>query len=574
MVPRATMLATKNRAGALAVSLLAIAVLLSACAPPGPRALLEGKDLLDAGKTAEAITALRTATTLMQTNATAWNYLGVAYHRAEEWTNAAFAYSQALRFNRDLLEVRFNLGCLALDQGNLEAAKTNLFTYTSRRPNDGLGWVKLGGAQLQSRDLVAAEKSFREALRVEARDVAALNGLGMVFVQKNRIREALEAFTAVVKLQPDYRPALLNLAVVLQQQNDRPGALQRYREYLALQPREDDWEAVNAVARALEPAANTSVRPATTPAGVNLPPTNNSRLQVAPPSARPAAVAKPEAQTNAVKVSVAASPVTRVASNVAPPVPEVVKLAPEPILKTVPDDKSLASVSNAAAIAGPTGRTASSTPNERKGLLSRLNPFRREAKSTTESSAAKTNSPAIRNDSEPTSGGRYAYVSPGTPKAGDRKAAEREMAQGQEAQRNRRTAEAIQHFRRAAATDASYFEAHYALGLVLFETRSFKASAAAWETAIAIRPDSADARYNFALTLKAAGYPSEAADELEKLLSLHPDEARGHLTLGNLCAEKLADKTRARLHYGKVLQLDPRNPQAQAIRYWLVANPG
>jgi Tfp pilus assembly protein PilF len=54
-------------------------------------------------------------------------------------------------------------------------------------------------------------------------------------------------FAAVVKLQPDYRPALLNLATVLQQQNDRAGALQRYREYLALQPRDADWEAVSAI---------------------------------------------------------------------------------------------------------------------------------------------------------------------------------------------------------------------------------------------------------------------------------------------------------------------------------------
>ncbi len=75
-------------------------------------------------------------------------------------------------------------------------------------------------------------------------------------------------------------------------------------------------------------------------------------------------------------------------------------------------------------------------------------------------------------------------------------------------------------------------------------------------------------------TLKAADYPQDAADELEKLLALHPDEARGHLTLGNLYAQQLHDIPRARRHYNRVLQLDPRNPQAQSIRYWLVANPG
>jgi tetratricopeptide (TPR) repeat protein len=573
------MLATKNRAGALLVSLLAMAVMFSACAPPGPRALLDGKELLEAGQTAAAIAELRTATTLMPTNAAAWNYLGVAYHRSGQWTNAAAAYSQALRFNRDLLDVRFNLGCLWLDQNNPEAAKADLFTYTSRRPNDGVGWVKLGSAQLQTRELLAAEKSFREALRVDAKDVVAMNGLGLVFAQRNRPREAAETFAAVVKLQPDYRPALLNLATMLQQQNDRAGALQRYREYLALQPRDADWEAVSAIARALEPAAVAPPRPAPlNPVVVAAAATNQVRpLAVATP--RPAALAKPEVQTNVTKPPTAAPAVPKVISNAAPPAPEVVKLAPEPVIKTTPDDKPVISSnpSTSAAVASPvtTSSVAVETVTpQRKRFLSKLNPFRRETKPAAEPGTTNPNPPIVSTAKGTVPSGRYGYVNPAVPQAGERKAAERELAEGQEAQRAKRLAEAIQHYRRAAAVDGSYFEAHYSVGLVAFEMRNFKAAAAAWETAIAIRPDSADARYNFALTLKAAGHPQDAADELEKLLALHPDEARGHLTLGNLYAERLGDKPRARLHYNRVLQLDPRNPQAQAIRYWLVANPG
>ena len=148
------------------------------------------------------------------------------------------------------------------------------------------------------------------------------------------------------------------------------------------------------------------------------------------------------------------------------------------------------------------------------------------------------------------------------------------MATGQQLQRAGKLAEALQSYKRATSLDENYFEAHYCLGLAAFEARSFKAASAAWEKAIAIRPDSADARYNLARTLKAEGRLQAAADELEKLLALHPDEARGHLTLGNLYAEQLRDIPRARKHYDNVLRLDPRNPQAQAIRYWLVANPG
>ena len=156
----------------------------------------------------------------------------------------------------------------------------------------------------------------------------------------------------------------------------------------------------------------------------------------------------------------------------------------------------------------------------------------------------------------------------------NRRSAEQALATGQQLQRSGKLAEALQSYKRATQLDEGYFEAQYCLGLAAFESRSFKVAAGAWEKAIAIRPDSADARYNLALTFKAEGRFQVAADELEKMLALHPDEARGHLTLGNLYAEQLRDVTRARKHYGKVLLLDPRNPQAQAIRYWLVANPG
>lgn len=586
MVPRAPMLATKNRAGAVLVSLLAVAVFLAACAPPGPRALLTGKDLLEDGKTMEAIAALRTATDLMPTNAAAWNYLGVAYHRSGQWTNAATAYSQALRFNRELLEVRFNLGCLWLEVRNFDAAKADLFAYTSRRPNDGAGWVKLGSAQLQSGELPAAEKSFREALRVDATDIAAGNGLGLVLAQRNRSREAADAFAAVLKQQPDYRPALLNLATVLQQLNDRTGALQRYREYLALQPRDADWETVNAIVRALEPAAPPPPRSTPTNTIITVTPTNGSRLLVATnttnaTTARPVAKAKPDASTNVSQPAIPTVSGARIVSNTPPP-PEVVKLSPEPVIKTTPDDRPVASRAVPVTAATTTStnpapvKTMSSVPPEKKGLLSKLNPFKRETKpaATTGSSSAETTTAAPASPANRTAApGRYQYLNPAAPAAGDRPAAQQALVQGQEAQRTRRSAEALQFFRRATNLDGSYFEAHYSLGLALFEARNFKAAAAAWETAIALRPDSGDARYNFALTLKAAGYAQDAADELEKLLALHPDEARGHLTLGNLYAEQLGDKPRARRHYQQVLQLDPRNPQAQAIRYWLVANP-
>jgi len=547
------MVATKNQFVRVMVSLLLAAAFVTACSPPGPAALMRGKKLLDAGKAEEAITELKTATSLLKTNAAAWNYLGVAYHRAGQWTNAVESYSQALRLNRDLLEARFNLGCVWLEQNKADAAKAEFIAYTMRRPDGGEGFLQLGKAQSRLRDVSGAEKSFREALRLDATDVEAMNSLGMLLVQTARQRDAVEMFSRAVKQQPDFRPALLNLATVLNQLNDRAEALKRYREYLALQPRDADWDTINAIAKSLEPAT-VQARPQS---GVIVP-SNIVRDVVAQPRA--------VSQTNTIKTFATYTPAVvkpvQAIQSAPPPSPEVVKLPVEPVIKTIVEPvRATASVSSATNHSvnkpSPAVRPAAANPTkpEQKGLLTKLNPFKRDV---------KTNAPTAATN----------LISQSESKSNDRRASQQALASGQQLQRAGKLAEALQSYKRATQLDETYFEAHYSLGLAAFESRSFRVAASAWEKAIALRSDSADARYNLALTLRAEGRHQEAADELEKLLALHPDEARGHLVLGNLYAEQLRDQARARKHYGRVLQLDPRNPQAQAIRYWLVSNPG
>jgi tetratricopeptide (TPR) repeat protein len=535
------MLATKNRAGVIVLSLLAMALFLVACAPPGPRALVRGKNLLDAGELPAAVTALQTATTLLPTNAAAWNYLGVAYHRSDQWTNAAEAYARALRFDRDLLEARFNLGCLWLEQERWDQARAELTAYTLRRPNDAEGWLKLGQVQLRNRE-ATAENSFREALRADAQNVEAWNGLGMFYAGRNRGREAAEAFGQALQRQTNYAPAVLNLATVLHQQlNDQPGALQRYRQYLALQPRPSDWESVRVLVQTLAPPVRVVPRATTgTVVGAN---STNPTVASRPVAilatnqlvaTRPAAVAP--GRTNP------PSPVVRTSlPSATPPRSEAPAPSPPPVVAAKPPVQPAPKA------------TPSSTPETARQV-----PAEPAPKVTT---APESPAPVV--------------VLPGVVEISEsRKAAQQALARGQQAQRAGKHAEAIQLYRRAVVLDKDYFEAHYLLGLAGFQTRNFNLALSSWETALALRPDSADARYNYALALKAENRNQASADELEKLLALHPDEARGHLTLGNLYADQLRDIPRARRHYQRVLQLDPRNPQAQNIRFWLVSNPG
>jgi tetratricopeptide (TPR) repeat protein len=158
--------------------------------------------------------------------------------------------------------------------------------------------------------------------------------------------------------------------------------------------------------------------------------------------------------------------------------------------------------------------------------------------------------------------------------AGNRSAAERSYAQGFKAQQTSRFVEAMQAYQQAVQHDPTFYDAYYNLALAASQAGSLDVSLSAYETALVLKPESADARYNFALLLQQSNYPLDAAGELQRILATHPAECRAHLALGNLYSQQFRQADKARPHYLKVLETDPRNPQAARIRDWLAQNPG
>ena len=578
------MLATKNLPRLGAIGFFALALLLAGCTPSGPRALLKGKKPLERGDYAAAVAQFKTATSLLATNAQAWNYLGVACQYAGQPTNAVTAYQRALALDRDLMEAHYNLGCLWLEQNKLDAAASEFTAYTLRRPKVPEGWLKLGLAQLQSHNVASAEKSFSTAHYLNSNNAEALNGLGLVWVERGHPHEAAQFFAAAAKEQPVYAPALLNLATVAQQYlHDNALALQNYRAYLALTPRPANWDAVNDIVNSLEPPATVA--------------TANESQTPAPETRTPPVISavRPAGPSRTQTVARASLNPPRPATTS----PQVVKVQPEPVI-----------------IGTPVAPAPAEASTEKTGALNRLNPlnwFRSPAPEKSEgagvtpvpppvaknnrvgvtplppansgSPARTTTAPArapspvippkpvkIAQPAVPTFP-RYVYLSPRKPQAGDRRTASNAFTRARESEQGSRWLDALQSYRQATEQDPGWFEAQYNYGVIAYRLRNYNQSLAAYEMALAIQPDSVDARYNFGLALKVAGHVTDAVNELNKIVASNPDEVRAHLALGNIYAQQLNDPAPARQHYLKVLQLDPGNSQAPDIQFWLSSNP-
>jgi tetratricopeptide (TPR) repeat protein len=260
----------------------------------------------------------------------------------------------------------------------------------------------------------------------------------------------------------------------------------------------------------------------------------------------------------------AAVEVTQVQSDfVLKPAQELTR-APAPPLPEVPAPERAAT-------------TNETTNGAKRGFLSRLNPFSGKPKTTPAATAADTVAPRGTDASPPslpvTAVPRYTYLSPAAPTAGNRAESEKAFKRGLKAQKGGSRAEAVSEYQAAVKADPANYDAYYNLGLAALGSGDTRLSLWAYEIALALKPDADDARYNFALALKAGGYWIDASDQLQKLLAANASDVRAHLSLGNLYSQQLEQPVRAREHYLRVLELNPRHAEAAKIRYWLTANP-
>ena len=539
---------------------------LTGCTPPGEAALLRGEKLLEKGDLPAALEQFNRATELLDGEKRAWNFLALAYHRSGSTETARQYYHRSLELDEDYFVAHFNLGNLHLENREYLEAEKRFEICANLAPEDARVGLKIGKAQLGSGQLQAAEASFRNALLLDPKMSEALNGLGLVEMQRERPEEALDWFKQASGENDDYSPAVLNQAVVAHEAKNLELAKVKYRRFLFLDPASSLTNRIDRLISAIDeelrrkeeaPEPEESGGEESTESETTVAATGES-LEETP--------SEPQPEEPVETVEVSDPPVVVSEESGAPGetseepsesganLPEETVTAPpsepsviEPVEPPEPSDQNPVIAEND----GEEGNGAEQPTIEEPGTTDPPFPQR-----------VLPREPGV----------PYAYLSPVLPASGDRIGAIEVHRQGNQSFRAGRTMEAILFFRKAVTLDATFFEGHFNLGLSALKSGYGDIAAEAYEWALAIRPDHRHARYNFALSLERGRHFTEAAAELRTVLQAHPDDLEAHFVLANLAAKKLGDADTARTHYRRVLELNPNHPQAMEIRYWLSAD--
>ncbi|MCS1408599.1 MAG: Photosystem I assembly protein Ycf3 [Verrucomicrobia subdivision 3 bacterium] len=591
---------------------------LVGCTPPGPAALLEGETLLNEGEISAALKTLRKATELLPNHPQAWNLLALTYHRSGDAKEAARAYQKALEVDPNFVVARYNLGYLLLENEEFKAAESQFKTYEILVDNDPRVWVKMGTAQLGAGNLEEATASYETALGHSRTFPEAWNGLGLIRVKKAQPRKAFDYFNTAVEVDDQYAPAFLNQAIVAHQYFKKlPLALQKYRQFMFLDPNSPLTESVKALTAEInealrpEPAVmEVPEEPEMTPGMVPLP--EMVATEVVAKSKMPGAQAS-DTDSETVNKTPEVAHTVIVETNGGDSVQEkeeptkLVTVAPtkeggeeSPRISSAPSDEAFeppvvvtreGDTANSAAFEvkvteGDYNFAVADTspepmaeerddPDEWRTVSVRRSGLgisigRRMFRSS-DSNPAKSRAATRPVGLERVASVPYSYRTPRKPDAGDRRKADPYFQKGNQAFRAGRASEAILAYRGALAQDPAFFEAHYNLGLAAIKSGFPQTALEAYETALAIQPSNRNARYNFALALEQGGHFEEAVFELKTVIKNHPDDLNAHFTVATLYANQLGDAESARWHYERVLELDPNYPKAGSIRYWLSA---
>ncbi|KAG7329537.1 hypothetical protein KOW79_007711 [Hemibagrus wyckioides] len=199
-----------------------------------------GELLLKMNKPGEAKDAYLRALELDRTNADLWYNLAIVNIEMKDPSEALRNFNRALDLNPRHKLALFNSALLMQESGEVKLrpeANRRFLSYVAEEPNDANGYFNLGMLAMDAEENEAAERWMRKAIALQPGFRSALFNLALLLVQGKRERDALAVLDELLRHHPEHSKGLiLKGDILMNQLKDTQGAREAFERILRSDP--------------------------------------------------------------------------------------------------------------------------------------------------------------------------------------------------------------------------------------------------------------------------------------------------------------------------------------------------
>ncbi|NXP76617.1 TMTC3 protein, partial [Ramphastos sulfuratus] len=202
--------------------------------------LRKGELLLKMNKPLKAKEAYLRALELDRTNADLWYNLAIVYIELKDPAEALKNFNRALELNPVHKLALFNSALLMQESGDARLrpeAKQRLLHYVKEEPQDANGYFNLGMLAMDDKKDTEAEAWMKKAIKLQPNFRSALFNLALLYSQTAKELMALPVLEDLLRYYPDHTKGLiLKGDILMNQKKDIVGAKRCFERILELDP--------------------------------------------------------------------------------------------------------------------------------------------------------------------------------------------------------------------------------------------------------------------------------------------------------------------------------------------------
>uniref|UniRef100_A0A8D0GY92 Protein O-mannosyl-transferase TMTC3 n=1 Tax=Sphenodon punctatus TaxID=8508 RepID=A0A8D0GY92_SPHPU len=200
-----------------------------------------GELLLKMNKPLKAKEAYLRALELDRTNADLWYNFAIVYIELKDPTEALKNFNQALELNPKHKLALFNSALLMQESGDARLrpeAKKRLLNYVKEEPHDANGYFNLGMLAMDDKKDAEAETWMKKAIQLQPGFRSALFNLALLYSQTAKELTALPVLEELLRYYPDHiKGLILKGDILMNQKKDINGAKKCFERILEMDPK-------------------------------------------------------------------------------------------------------------------------------------------------------------------------------------------------------------------------------------------------------------------------------------------------------------------------------------------------